>query len=108
MMPKLSSKFGAAYLQRVTVLYACESLFKSTGDMTAIHADALALAARGAKDSVSNVRYVAAKVLAAASSVVAPALIESDVKPTLSELAGDEDDDVLFTAAVALQNLTAA
>ena len=48
--------------------------------MTAIHADALALAARGAKDSVSNVRYVAAKVLAAASSVVAPALIESDVK----------------------------
>ena len=107
-MPKLSSKFGAAYLQRVTVLYACESLFKSTGDMTAIHADALALAARGAKDSVSNVRYVAAKVLAAASSVVAPALIESDVKPTLSELAGDEDDDVLFTAAVALQNLTAA
>ena len=23
-MPKLSSKFGAAYLQRVTVLYACE------------------------------------------------------------------------------------
>lgn len=48
--------------------------------MTAIHADALALAARGAKDSVSNVRYVAAKVLGAASKVVTPALIESDIK----------------------------
>ena len=57
-----------------------QALFKATGDMTAIHADALALAARGAKDSVSNVRYVAAKVLGAASKVVTPALIESDIK----------------------------
>jgi len=76
--------------------------------MSAIHADALSIAARGAKDSVSNVRYVAAKVLHQASKVVAPALIESDIRPTLSELAGDEDSDVLFTAALALRELSSS
>lgn len=79
LVPKLKEKFGGPYLQRITVLYAVKALMQS-GDSGTLKEDLVELATKGAKDSVCNVRLVAAATLGVAFAKFGKGFAEENVE----------------------------
>lgn len=81
LVPKLRELFDSDgnYLQRITVLYGIKYLFCSE-EMAALATDLLPIVLRAASDSVPNVRFVAAKVLADGISILDAGRIATEIK----------------------------
>lgn len=105
-VPELVSQFeeGGSYLQRVTVLYALRGLVAEEGMETLVE-ELLPLAIKATRDSVPNVRFVAAKVMQALVGHVEGGRLKSEVKPCLTSMVEDVDSDVKYFAGQALKEI---
>jgi serine/threonine-protein phosphatase 2A regulatory subunit A len=106
LVPKLTELFtveGSSYLQRITVLYGVRDLAVHAS-MSEVSTELLPLLLQALRDDVPNVRFVAAQIIQDAVAVLDKSRVTSDIRPALTALLNDADNDVKYFATVALEH----
>ncbi|KAF1332530.1 Serine/threonine-protein phosphatase, partial [Globisporangium splendens] len=102
-IPRLVQTFDRSviYQERVNVLHGIKQLAteKASGELLAVM---LALAVRGARDKIPNVRFVASMTLEQLCKYTDASTVSTQVRPCLSELVNDTDADVKYYSSLAM------
>jgi hypothetical protein len=106
LVPKLRELYSvrdASYLQRITVLYGIKDLAVSPDTRDAAN-DVLDLLVAGLRDSVPNVRFIAAQIVREAleAKVYDATRVAGEIRPALVDMQRDADQDVRHFATEAL------
>ncbi|KAJ0401076.1 hypothetical protein ATCC90586_000760 [Pythium insidiosum] len=102
-VPRLTQIFDRSiiYQERVNVLHALKQL-ASDKATTELLGTMIALAVRGARDKIPNVRFVACMTLEQLCKFADQSIVAGQVRPCLSEMINDSDADVKYYSSLAL------
>ncbi|TYZ68847.1 hypothetical protein PybrP1_001847, partial [[Pythium] brassicae (nom. inval.)] len=102
-LPRLSQTFerSVIYQERVNVLHGVKQLASEKASPELL-TTMLALAVRGARDKIPNVRFVASMTLEQLCKHSDASVVSSQVRPCLSELVNDTDADVKYYSSLAM------
>ncbi|GAB9468266.1 Serine/threonine-protein phosphatase [Globisporangium polare] len=102
-LPRLAQTFDRSviYQERVNVLHGLKQLAteKASGELLT---SMLALAVRGARDKIPNVRFVASMTLEQLCKHSDASIVSTQVRPCLSDLVNDTDADVKYYSSLAM------
>jgi serine/threonine-protein phosphatase 2A regulatory subunit A len=102
-IPRLVQTFDRSviYQERVNVLHGVKQLATEKASSELL-TTMLALAVRGARDKIPNVRFVASMTLEQLCKYSDASIVSTQVRPCLSELVNDTDADVKYYSSLAM------